>query len=85
VTQFSEKAGGSFSNYAFDFLVMSVKDEHECFDWDWIGSGESPEGRLRLLQRQQRAFRGTCIAHRRARYLPFGQGLPLRWPDAGVR
>jgi hypothetical protein len=38
VTQFSEKAGGSFSNYAFDFLVMSMKDEHECFDWEWINS-----------------------------------------------
>jgi hypothetical protein len=38
VTQFSEKAGGSFSNYAFDFVVMSMKDEHKRFDLGWINS-----------------------------------------------
>lgn len=41
VTQFSDKAGGSFSNYAFEFLVMSMKDEHERFDWGWINSRRS--------------------------------------------
>jgi hypothetical protein len=51
VTQFSEKAGGSFSNYAFDFVVMSMKDEHECFDWGWINS-----------RRDTSASDATCLA-----------------------
>jgi hypothetical protein len=38
ITQFSERAGGAFSNYAFDFLVMSMKEEHEEFRWSWINS-----------------------------------------------
>jgi AspBHI-like restriction endonuclease/restriction endonuclease len=36
ITQRSERAEGAFSNFAFDFLVMSMKDEAEVFDWRWI-------------------------------------------------
>lgn len=36
VAQYSKTAGGSFSNYAFDLLVMSMIAENEVFDWDWI-------------------------------------------------
>lgn len=36
VTQYNAKAGGSFANYAFEFLVMSLASEHELFDFSWI-------------------------------------------------
>jgi hypothetical protein len=42
ITQVSEKAGGAFSNYAFDFLVMSMKGEAEEFDWGWINRRRDP-------------------------------------------
>ncbi|HET7506771.1 MAG TPA: restriction endonuclease [Solirubrobacterales bacterium] len=42
ITQFSERAGGAFSNYAFDFLVMSMKEEHEEFRWSWINRRRDP-------------------------------------------
>lgn len=43
ITQISEKSGGAFSNYAFDFLVMSMKAEAEEFDWGWINRRRDPE------------------------------------------
>lgn len=42
ITQFSERAGGAFSNYAFDFLVMSMKEEREEFKWSWINRRRDP-------------------------------------------
>jgi hypothetical protein len=42
VSQFSERAGGTFSNYAFDFLVMTMTAEHETFDWNWISARRDP-------------------------------------------
>ena len=36
VTQYSLKAGGSFANYAFEFLVMDLAREHELLDFTWI-------------------------------------------------
>jgi len=42
ITQVSEKAGGAFSNYAFDFLVMSMKGEAENFNWAWINRRRDP-------------------------------------------
>lgn len=42
ITQSSKRAGGAFSNYAFDFLVMSMKGEGEEFDWSWIDRRRDP-------------------------------------------
>lgn len=36
VTQYSSKAGGTFANYAFELLVMTVVAEHEQVDYRWI-------------------------------------------------
>ena len=36
VTQYSVKAGGSFANYAFEFLVMDLSREAEVLDFSWI-------------------------------------------------
>ena len=36
VTQYSSKAGGTFANYAFELLVMSLAAEHEQLDYEWI-------------------------------------------------
>lgn len=38
VTQFSARAGGSFANFAFEFLVMSLAHEHELLDFTWINT-----------------------------------------------
>jgi Restriction endonuclease AspBHI N-terminal/Restriction endonuclease len=42
ITQSSKRAGGAFSNYAFDFLVMSMKQEGEEFNWSWINQRRDP-------------------------------------------
>lgn len=36
ITQFDQKSGKSFSNFAYDFTVLSLASEHELFDWSWI-------------------------------------------------
>jgi hypothetical protein len=36
VTQFSNRAGGTFANYAFELLVMSLSAEHELLDYRWV-------------------------------------------------
>ena len=36
VTQWDNKLERSFTNYAFDFVVLSLAEEHEVFDWSWI-------------------------------------------------
>lgn len=42
ITQVSEKSEGAFSNYVFDFLVMSMAAEGEEFDWSWINRRRDP-------------------------------------------
>ena len=42
VTQFSEKAGGTFSNFAFDFLILDLSKEHELLDLNWIRARRDP-------------------------------------------
>lgn len=42
VTQHSARAGGTFANYAFDFLVLDVGREGETVDWRWINSRRDP-------------------------------------------
>lgn len=38
VTQYNRKQECSFSNYAYDFLVLSLFHENEEFNWQWINS-----------------------------------------------
>lgn len=38
VTQVDVRLGVSFTNFRYDFLVMSLKDEGEVFSWDWINA-----------------------------------------------
>ncbi len=38
VTQYSVKAGGSFANFAFEFLVMDLAREGELLDFSWINA-----------------------------------------------
>jgi hypothetical protein len=35
-------ADGPFTNYAFDFLVMSMKNEEEGFSWSWVNRRRDP-------------------------------------------
>jgi len=36
ITQYDRKLDRTFSNFAFDFHVFSLKEEHEEFNWNWI-------------------------------------------------
>lgn len=38
ITQFDQREQASFSNYVYDLAVLSLSDEHETFDWDWINA-----------------------------------------------
>jgi hypothetical protein len=45
VTQYNQKQQEYFSNYVFDFAVLSLTHENEMFDWRWIaarGDSSSP-------------------------------------------
>jgi hypothetical protein len=42
VTQYSAKAGGTFANYAFEFLVLDVSHEAELLDLAWINARRDP-------------------------------------------
>lgn len=47
VTQYDRKKDQTFSNYAFDFTVMSLAKNHEEFDWAWISARR--DGRQSLV------------------------------------
>lgn len=38
VTQWDNKLARTFTNYAFDFTVLCIANEHEEFEWEWINS-----------------------------------------------
>jgi hypothetical protein len=38
VTEWDPRVKVSFTNYRFDFLVMSLDEENESFSWDWINA-----------------------------------------------
>jgi hypothetical protein len=42
VTQYHPKRKEYFSNYVFDFAVLSLASENESFDWRWIGARRDP-------------------------------------------
>jgi hypothetical protein len=42
VAQYSARAGGTFANFAFDFLVFDVSREAETIDWRWINHRRDP-------------------------------------------
>lgn len=45
-SQFDQKNGVSFSNYVYDFCVLSLAEEGEQFDWDWVSDRRDPEKNL---------------------------------------
>jgi len=38
ITQFNRKNQKPFTNYVFDFVVLSLTEENEEFDWKWISA-----------------------------------------------
>jgi hypothetical protein len=46
VVQRGDPAAASFSNYAFDFLVMDLGPENEIFPWSWINLRRDPHASL---------------------------------------
>ena len=38
ITQFDPRKNASFTNYVYDFAVLSLARENEVFSWDWINS-----------------------------------------------
>lgn len=43
ISQFNRKTGETFTNYAYDFAVLSMADENEVFDWRWVNSLRAQE------------------------------------------
>ncbi len=43
VTQWDNRLERSFTNYAFDFVVLKLDREHEIFDWTWIDNRRNTE------------------------------------------
>ncbi len=50
ITQFDQRQQVSFSNYVYDLAVLSLSDEHETFNWDWINA-----------RRNQTLSEGECL------------------------
>ncbi|MGO9761042.1 MAG: restriction endonuclease [Solirubrobacteraceae bacterium] len=46
VVQRGDQESPSFSNYAFDFLVMDLAAENEIFPWSWINMRRDPNATL---------------------------------------
>lgn len=42
VTQYDLRTNQYFSNYVFDFAVLSLEAEEEVFNWDWINKRRDP-------------------------------------------
>lgn len=42
VTQYDRKKERTFTNYAFDFAVLSLQGNKETFDWSWINDRRNP-------------------------------------------
>ena len=42
VTQYDRRNDRTFSNFMFDFAVLSLAAEHEFFDWMWITARRNP-------------------------------------------
>jgi len=42
ITQYNQNKNSYFSNYAYDFLVMSLSENNEIFNWKWITDRRDP-------------------------------------------
>ena len=42
ITQFDTRTERSFSNFVYDFAVLSLTEENETFDWAWINARRDP-------------------------------------------
>jgi hypothetical protein len=38
ITQYDRRSKEAFSNYVFDFTVLSLTEEREVFDWQWVSA-----------------------------------------------
>lgn len=43
VVQIDAETGSPFTNYVFDFVVFSLADENEEFDWRWVTARRAPD------------------------------------------
>lgn len=43
IAQFDARKGASFANYVYDFAVLSMVEEDETFDWQWINARRNPD------------------------------------------
>lgn len=50
VTQYQEKIG-YFTNYVFEFAVLSLSGENEKLDWEWISKRRDPQTTLEQSQK----------------------------------
>ncbi|HEV3321929.1 MAG TPA: restriction endonuclease [Solirubrobacteraceae bacterium] len=58
VVQRGTRGGGSFANYAFDFLVLDLAAENEVFPWSWINLRRDPAATIdQTLAAAPRAWR----------------------------
>lgn len=58
VTQWDNKLERTFTNYAFDFVVLKLDKEHEIFDWNWIDNRRNPRlGATSSLQNSPESWR----------------------------
>jgi hypothetical protein len=51
VTQWDNNRQRSFTNYAFDFTVLSLAPENEQFNWQWISDRRNPDLTLEQTQK----------------------------------
>jgi hypothetical protein len=42
ISQFDARSQTSFTNYVYDFAVLSLVEENEIFDWAWINARRNP-------------------------------------------
>jgi hypothetical protein len=63
VTQYSSRAGGTFSNYAFELLVMDLAAEAELLDFAWITARRDPSRSLNETTAMAPAAWRDWVAH----------------------
>ncbi len=66
ITQYCLKTKRSFSNYQYDFIIFSMAEEGETFDWNWISARR--DSNLSLAETNQLAPKSW------QRWLKYGEG-----------
>ena len=52
VTQFNPATQDYFTNYVFEFAVLSLARENDCLDWSWVAARRDSGGKLETLLRK---------------------------------